>query len=333
MKAWRLALPALALGVVVLLAVGIGLVVATTVGGGLDGSGGLCDPGVGLLGDGTGGIGGVSIDLDAQQRDNATTIIGVAKGMNVPPRAALVALATALQESTLHNYSVATDHDSLGLFQQRPSQGWGTPAQLTDPVYAATAFLDHLLAIPGWEQLPVTVAAQLVQRSAFPTAYAKWEGLAGDLLTALGGIADPIGCALAGSALALPAGIATAAISFALGELGKPYVWGATGPGSYDCSGLVLRAFQAAGIILPRTAREQYWAGAHLPVAQAQPGDLLFWAYNPDDPATIHHVALYLGNNQIAEAPDVGLTVRTRTVSFTEHELVPLATRPGTRST
>lgn len=332
MKALRLAIPALVVGVVLVLAIGIGIVVVSTVGGGLAGQVGTCDPGVPANGDG-GGTNPVTVgNLDAQQRGNASTIIGVAKGMGAPPRAALVALATAMQESTLHNYTVAVDHDSLGLFQQRPSQGWGVPSQVTDPVYATTAFLTHLLAIPGWEQLPVTVAAQLVQRSAFPDAYAKWEGLAGALVAALGGTANPIGCALAGAALALPEGIARSAISFALGERGKPYVWGATGPGAYDCSGLVLRAFQAAGIILPRTSREQYGAGAHVPVAQAQAGDLLFWAYDPGDPATIHHVALYLGDGQIAEAPDVGQTVRTRRVSVTEHELVPLATRPGTRS-
>src|ERR687889_2097930 len=98
-----------------------------------------------------------------------------------------------MQESTLNNINY-WDRDSLGLFQQRPSQGWGTPAQVTDPVYATTIFIERLLEVPGWDSLPVTVAAQTVQRSAFPDAYAKWEGLAAALVAQLAGVADPVGC-------------------------------------------------------------------------------------------------------------------------------------------
>ena len=90
--------------------------------------------------------------------------------------------------------------------------------------------------------------------------------------------------------------MAGAAIQFALGEVGKPYVWGATGPKTYDCSGLIMRAFQSAGINLPRVSRQQFYSGGHVPVAQAQPGDLLFYATDPSDPATIHHVVLYMGD-------------------------------------
>ena len=86
-----------------------------------------------------------------------------------------------MQESTLRNINYG-DRDSPGLFQQRSSQGWGTPAQVLDPAYSTTIFLDRLLQLPNWERLPVTVAAQTVQRSAFPDAYAKWGGLAADLV-------------------------------------------------------------------------------------------------------------------------------------------------------
>jgi hypothetical protein len=79
-----------------------------------------------------------------------------------------------MQESGLRNLDFG-DRDSLGLFQQRPSQGWGTPAQILDPTYAATKFYQKLIAVPGWRQLPLTVAAQRVQVSAYPDAYAKWE--------------------------------------------------------------------------------------------------------------------------------------------------------------
>ena len=126
-----------------------------------------------------------------------------------PPRAWLVALATAMQESDLRNINYG-DRDSLGLFQQRPSQGWGSPAQVLDPVYSTTIFLDRLLQVPGWDRLPVTVAAQTVQRSAFPDAYAKWEGLAADLVSQLAGVADPTGCGP--NTATLPAGAARSAI-------------------------------------------------------------------------------------------------------------------------
>jgi hypothetical protein len=122
--------------------------------------------------------------LSPSQVENATTIARVAVERGLPDHAVTVALATALQESGLENLNYG-DRDSLGLFQQRPSQGWGTPAQVTDPRYAAGKFYDSLVQVPGWQWLPVTVAAQEVQRSAFPDAYAKWEGLATDLCKAL----------------------------------------------------------------------------------------------------------------------------------------------------
>jgi hypothetical protein len=115
---------------------------------------------------------------DSTQRGNATTIVQVGVVLSIPEYGAVVALATAMQESKLYNLGdlgANNDHDSLGLFQQRPSMGWGTPEQVTDPVYASTAFYLALQQVPGWESMAVTVAAQSVQRSAFPNAYAQWE--------------------------------------------------------------------------------------------------------------------------------------------------------------
>jgi peptidoglycan DL-endopeptidase CwlO len=335
----RLLLPVAVLAAfMALVLVGGLLVVGQFTGGGEDAGSGTCDA---SSGDGaTAAVPATSADLAPVQRQAAATIIGVAKGMALPPRAWVVALATAMQESRMGTVGmdVATDHDSLGLFQQRPSQGWGSPAQVRDPVYATRTFLTRLLTVPGWDTMPVTRAAQTVQRSAFPGAYAKWEPLAASLVSDLAGITGaiqectPASAAAPGPAAALPPGVARTAIEFALGETGKPYVWGATGPGSYDCSGLMLRAFERAGIVLPRVSREQYRAGAHVPVAQAQPGDLLFWGYDTQDPDTIHHVALYLGNGQMVEAQQTGVPLHTRAVAFDEDELLPLATRPGSGS-
>jgi Cell wall-associated hydrolases (invasion-associated proteins) len=260
--------------------------------------------------------------LSAEQLVNARTIVDVGRAMGVPARGRTVALATALQESTLRNLDHG-DRDSLGLFQQRPSMGWGTPAQVRDPEYAARKFYEALLRVDGWEALPVTVAAQRVQRSAFPSAYAKWEGNAAALVSALGQVADVAGCA------APEPGAGERAIAWARQQLGKPYRWGATGPAAFDCSGLMQRAFAAAGITLPRTSRQQFTVGQTLPRDGARPGDLVFWAGDPTNPATIHHVALYLGDGQILEAPQSGQPVRIRALRPGERGLLPVVVRPG----
>ncbi|WP_187684466.1 hypothetical protein [Nocardia wallacei] len=110
------------------------------------------------------------------QWDNARIVVAAARERALPVYAAVIALATALQESLLENLTVAVDYDSLGLFQQRPSTGWGAPEQVTDPAYAAGAFLDALTArVPDYRELPLWQSAQAAQVSAFPTAYAQWE--------------------------------------------------------------------------------------------------------------------------------------------------------------
>jgi hypothetical protein len=124
--------------------------------------------------------------LDAAQVANARIIVGVSHQLRLPPRAAVIAVATARQESGLRNLPYG-DRDSLGLFQQRPSTGWGTPAQILDPIYASRSFYSQLVQLPGWQQLPLTVAAQAVQRSAFPNAYAPWELLATRVVAGLTG--------------------------------------------------------------------------------------------------------------------------------------------------
>ena len=114
-----------------------------------------------------------AVHLEDEQMANAATIAAVGISRTLPDRAVLVALATALQESELFNLS-GGDRDSVGLFQQRPSMGWGSVDDIQDPRYAARAFYNQLVRIPGWEELRVTEAAQQVQRSAFPEAYEKW---------------------------------------------------------------------------------------------------------------------------------------------------------------
>lgn len=125
-------------------------------------------------------------EFTPEQAVNAATITAVGTARKLPDRAVTIALATALQESALRNLDHG-DKDSLGLFQQRPSWGWGTPEEIMDPAYAAGEFYDHLVKVPDYQELPLTVAAQRVQRSGFPDAYAKHEPDAELLAAALTG--------------------------------------------------------------------------------------------------------------------------------------------------
>ncbi|MFC5074174.1 C40 family peptidase [Kitasatospora cinereorecta] len=202
------------------------------------------------------------LDNPKEQVANAKTIQATGVAMNVPARGQVVALATALQESGLRNLTYG-DRDSLGLFQQRPSQGWGTANEILDPVHASTKFYEGLKKVSGWQSLSVTQAAQAVQRSGFPEAYAKWEPLA----TALQQAIEPLlptadiastapapsgsgsttsiagGCTADGDGTdfgTIPAGAVPdgyeipadaprevqTAIRWALGQLDTPYQWG-----------------------------------------------------------------------------------------------------------
>ncbi len=124
-------------------------------------------------------------ELSAEQVANAATVVEVGKQQGVPPRGWVIAMATALQESKLKNLThrgAVNDFDSVGMFQQRPSQGWGTQLQILDPHYSAMRFYRKLLTVPDWQGMQLTQAAQAVQRSAFPGAYAKWEPVATHLV-------------------------------------------------------------------------------------------------------------------------------------------------------
>jgi hypothetical protein len=122
----------------------------------------------------------------ADQIANATTIYQVSVTLKLPQYAAVIAVATALQESDLENIDYG-DRDSLGLFQQRPSQGWGTPAEIMNPVYSSTKFYEALVNVPNWQTIPLTEAAQDVQESAYPDAYAAHQEQAEYLVATVSG--------------------------------------------------------------------------------------------------------------------------------------------------
>ncbi|WP_432854966.1 C40 family peptidase [Amycolatopsis sp. CA-161197] len=288
--------------------------------------------------DGGPGGGGQEIDrqvLDADSMDIARTIVDVVRQRQLPRRAAVLALATALVESGLRNLDHG-DRDSLGVFQQRPSQGWGTRAQILDPVYATNAFLDHLVAVPGWATMPPGKAEQAVQNSGFPERYAPREQQATDIVAKFWtgpdnpvpapGATEPVaatpGCPDHGSSdLPLPPGKRAqtvppgftlpadareaAAVSFTVAQLGKPYEWGGKGPDSYDCSGLVLAAWAAAGVAVPAGTLSQVRAGhAIADGGDVLPGDLLFIPGALGTAAVPRHVGIFIGHGLVVDAYD-----------------------------
>lgn len=273
----------------------------------------------------------------SEQVTNAAIIVSVGATKGVPMQGWIIAVATAMQESSLVNLP-GGDRDSVGLFQQRPSQGWGTPEQLHDPTYAAGKFYDTLLTVPGWQSMALTDAAQAVQHSATPGAYSTREQpatlLVNHLVAALWGSgASPsasanLTCRPGTGAASLPAGftlpadtppaVATA-IAWALAQLGTPYSFGGdcTDPHSgqpahqCDCSSLVQQAYAAAGVGLPRIAADQSRAGT--PVAgadQIRPGDLLFIPGADGTAANPGHVGMALGEGLLVHAPGSGDTVK-----------------------
>ncbi|MFB7645672.1 C40 family peptidase [Streptomyces sp. NPDC056084] len=286
------------------------------------------------------------LDLPAEQVPNARTIVAAGLSLDVPAKGQVIALATAMQESRLRNLNYG-DRDSLGLFQQRPSQGWGSAQQIRDPVYASEQFYKHLLKVSGWQQMTVTQAAQAVQRSGLPDAYAQWE----DLATALqGAIAKSFpggaksaeqarqpatgaaGCTPSqdGSGFgripegSVPQGYAIpkdadpkarTAIEWAMHQLGTLYQWGGScmnshGPdpmGRCDCSSLMQQAYAHAGITLTRTTYTQVNEGKAVPPAQLKPGDLIF---SRGSAARPEHVGMYIGEGLVIEAPRTTKPVR-----------------------
>jgi cell wall-associated NlpC family hydrolase len=283
------------------------------------------------------------LPLPEEQIPNARTIVATGISLHVPKKGQIIALATAMQESRLRNLS-SGDRDSLGLFQQRPSQGWGTAEEIHDPVYASTQFYKHLLAVDGWQQMTVTQAAQAVQRSAYPDAYAQWEPLATALQKAIAATfpgtssTDPDTSTSTASCTAtedgsgygtipegsVPKGYsipknadpkARKAIAWAMTQLGTMYQWGGTctapqGPdpmGRCDCSSLTQQAYAHAGITLTRTTYTQVNEGKAVSPKALKPGDLIF---SRGSAARPEHVGMYIGSGLAIEAPRTGKPVR-----------------------
>lgn len=299
------------------------------------------------------------VSLDPEQLANAKTIVVTTQAAGLLPRGAVVAVATALQESGLRNLPHG-DRDSLGLFQQRAT--WAPADVRLNPVASTILFLKALGALSHWELLPVTVASDQVQHSAFPSAVARWESAATSLVTKYwpvdGTGSAPLstsgtnpstsGVAVAdcpgrggegpggGGTAQLPPGFALPSqaqqrtvVRFALAQLGKPYVWRGSGPDGWDCSGLAMQAWGAAGVAVPRTTFQQVLVGAPVPsTAVMQPGDLIFMAGSDGTPSNPGHLGLYIGSVNdvpyLVHAPQTGKTVEIKPVSTWSGQIVAI---------
>jgi cell wall-associated NlpC family hydrolase len=301
---------------------------------------------------------GETITLNQTQLRRAAAIIAVGRTEQVPARGQLIAVMAALTESSLrvlsntraypHSSSIPNDgnggdHDSLGLFQQRPTAGWGSIKNLMDPVWSARAFYsgpsgpNHssprgLLDLDGWQAITPGAAAQAVQDSAYPGRYAVNQPVAEKILATLSStsLSGDLGCAQPGARLPgdLPPGFPGALIAAAAKEIGTPYVFGGgnfDGPtgGGFDCSGLVLyAAYQASGgrLRLPHYTGDQIHLGRPVSWADKQPGDLIFFSY--PGASGPHHVAIYIGGDKILQAPRTGEDVRYGTVGEFSGQIV-----------
>lgn len=239
---------------------------------------------------------------------------------------------------------VGYDHDSLGIFQQRAS--WGSAAQRMDPIVSTNLFIDALLSQDGWDSVEPWQAAQDVQRSTFDgkpvpaNGFSTTKGanylaqidpamallnviqIGADKLDCGGGTGDPPTGASGPSGLpatySVPpttSGPARIAVMFALAQLGKPYLWGGTGPNSFDCSGLMLQAWGRAGQHLGRTTFDQIKAGTPTTESALLPGDLVLTPGSDGSLASPGHVGMFIGDGLVILAPKTGDVIKVVTFS------------------
>ncbi|HTR69932.1 MAG TPA: C40 family peptidase [Mycobacteriales bacterium] len=240
---------------------------------------------------------------------NTSVIASLLVGGN--PAQALDNMQLANSVLTTQSRSVQAAAVTVDKAQNLDQRDTGITRRITHLQVAARTDASRVTALLARAQRSLTDATATVRRIAHAQAVAAAAAAAADFATALttaGGTIDP------NVTIKPPNNIAAMAIAAARSRLGVPYVWGATGPDAFDCSGLTQWSYAHAGISLPRTAAEQWNAGLHPSLAELEPGDLLFWALNTSDPATIHHVAMYIGNGLMIAAPHTGENVQIQPV-------------------
>ena len=247
----------------------------------------VCAPAGGAPGDPVSGFSGPQLAY-------AAAIVAAGVEMGAPQRAQVIAVATAMQEASLLMYANSGDAASLALPHDRVGN-------------------DHDSVGPGWDSMPLAEAAQSVQISAFPDAYARWEQPANEVVGSVAGITCTGGTGVG----ELPTNpLAKTVVQRALSQTGVPYVWGggnAKGPtgGGFDCSGLMVYAFAGIAVNVPHQT-QAIWAAFQPAItdpASVQPGDMVLFSDNAR-PNGIHHVGLYLGDGKMVHAPETGSTVK-----------------------
>ena len=300
------------------------------------------------------------VGLTPAQATDASEVVAAALGdsaTNVD--VARIALMVADTESSLVDLGPLPGNDgSLGLFQQRVAAGWGTAAEEEDPAEATAMFVDRLLAVPHWADLPPWVAAEDVQRSAFdgipspangmsPVVGGNYEAhwrFAGSLLARIlraasapgacgqgvpGGLPGPSGRHGLPAGYRVPPGTPpahAAVVAYALRQLGKRYVFGAAGPDAFDCSGLTMAAWATVGVPLQHYTVDQQHEGVAVTLSALEPGDLVLApGVDSPGPGLAGHVGIYLGDRLVESAIDPAMGVAVRSWStFTSGGLVAL---------
>ena len=273
-----------------------------------------------------------SFRLVGERLTNARTIVVTGVSMGVPQRGIVIAVATAMQESKLVNLSHGPA-GAYGLFQQTPPS-WGTITQVETPAYAATSFYTRLLKVPGWQDMALTDAAQAVEVSGYPDAYAQWEQSATVVVAALLGT-HATGC---GPQVNVPGDPnAQIAVNAALAQLGVPYsfaggdlqgptlgrcvrgtsAWNACQIVGFDCSGLMLYAWGKAGVTVPHYTVAMWDDPDFTDIANKAdlaPGDMMMFDGPPPG-----HTAMYIGGGKLIEAPHSGGHVQITSIDDAWH--------------
>jgi cell wall-associated NlpC family hydrolase len=277
--------------------------------------------------------------MDSYQISMGQTLYTVSQDAKMPEQAAVIAISAAIERSHLQNYAGGSDFLGYSLFNLSPGS-WGTAAQLNDPVYVATQFYTRLAQVQGWQSLPLEQAATEVLRLPDPSRYnfAQWEPIAKRLVATYDGTAGTCSGtggngSTGGGTIPLPPGFtlpadtpaaARTAVSWALAQLGTPYSYGGSCSNSHDgnpadqcdCSSLVMMAYRAAGITIPRGSIAQSGVGTPIySVDKLLPGDLIFIPGDDGTPEAPGHVGMYIGQGLLVEAPHTGLNVQISPVA------------------
>jgi hypothetical protein len=278
--------------------------------------------------------------MASYQISMAQTLFTVTQDAKLPESAAVIAISAAIERTYLSNFASHSDTQGLGLFNQDPGS-WGTAAQLVDPVHVATQFYMRLGQVQEWQSLPLDQAATEVLRLPDPSRFnfQQWESIAKRLVATFDGTAGTCsgtggdGSTGGGGDIHLPPGFtlpadtptaARIAVSWALAQLGTPYSYGGSCSNSHDgnpadqcdCSSLMMMAYRAAGITVPRGSIAQSGVGTPIySVDQLLPGDLIFIPGSDGTPEAPGHVGMYIGQGLLVEAPHTGLTVQISPVA------------------